>query len=190
MKKLLNLFILLATLTSCEKEMFYIECDNTYPTTQDTTSFIPVGELEGEWLLKDAIMYVTNLDMDITDSILLFVSSTTNSLRYGGSYYDFEDISKDETTWLFNYPQNTPGVGLFILDGDSISPYGLNVTYNNITVLENMVGPQQMGGSSRPIHYKMLNLQNTLVSMEVQHSYENINGYNSYYYTKLKFKKQ
>tara|TARA_R110000824_G_scaffold4236_6_gene20182 strand:- start:474 stop:1046 length:573 start_codon:yes stop_codon:yes gene_type:complete len=190
MKKLLNLFIFLITLSSCEKEIFYIECDTTYPTTQDSASFIPLGELEGKWLLKDAVMYVTNLDINVTDSIFLFMSSTTNSLRYGGSYYEFEDVSLDETTWLFNYPPNTPGIGSFILDGDSITPYGLNVTHNNITVLENMLGPQQMGGASRPIHYKMLNPQNTLVLIEVQHTYENINGYNSYYYTKLKFKKQ
>ena len=189
MKKLIYLFILSLTLISCEKENFQIDCSNPYPTTQDTTTFAPVGELEGSWILKDAIMYVTNLDFNTTDSLFLFSTSVTNSLRYGGSYYEFEDITLDETTWSFNYPKNTPGMGLFMLDGDSVNPYGLNVTPNNITVLENMVGIQQMGGSSRPIHYKMINPHNTLVFVEVQHTYENINGHNSYYYTKLKFKK-
>lgn len=190
MKKLIKLFVVLLTLTSCKKENFQIDCTNTYPTTQDTTTFIPVGELEGVWILKDAVRYMTNLDFNTTDSLFLFNNTTTNSLRYGGSYYEFEDITLNQTTWSFKYPENTPGIGLFFLDGDSITPYGLNVTTNNITVLENMIGPQQMGGSARPINYKMINPHNTLVSIEVQHSYENIDGYNSYYYTKLKFKKQ
>ena len=134
-------------------------------------------------------MYLTNLDFDVTDTLFLFSNTTTSSLRYGGSYYEFEDITLNNTKWLFDYPENTPGIGYFILDGDSINPYGLNVTTNNLTVLENMVGPQQMGGSSRPIHYEMVNPQKTIVFIEVQHTYENINGFNSYYYTKLKFKK-
>jgi len=189
MKKLLNLFLLVLSLTSCEKEVFYIECDTTYPTTQDTTIFVNSGDLEGEWLLKNATMYMTNLDFDIIDTIPLFDTTNTSSLRYGGSYYEFEDIVLDDTKWLFDYPENTPGIGYFILNGDSIVPYGLNVTSNNLTVIENMLGPQQMGGSSRPIHYQMNNLQNTLVTIEVQHTYETINGFNYYYYTQLKFKK-
>tara|TARA_R100000664_G_C2701226_1_gene101454 strand:- start:135 stop:707 length:573 start_codon:yes stop_codon:yes gene_type:complete len=189
MKKLLNLLILIICFTSCEKETFYIECTETYPTTQDTTSFVPSGELEGEWVLKNATMYITNLDFDFVDSVYLFDTTNTSSLRYGGSYYEFEDIVLDDTRWLFDYPENTPGIGYFILNGDSITPYGLNVTSNNLTVIENMIGPQQLGGSSRPIHYKMINVHNTLVEIEVQHSYENIDGFNCYYYTKLKFKK-
>ena len=134
-------------------------------------------------------MYLENLDLDTDTSMFLFDSGVNSSLRLGGSYYDFEDIVRYTTVWSFNYPNNTPGIGGFVIDYDSLVPYGLSITSNNITVIENIVGPQQLGGSGRPLHYEIIDRINNTIYIYVQEMYENINGYNCYYYSKLKFKK-
>ena len=78
----------------------------------------------------------------------------------------------------------------FFLNGDSIYPYSLYVMENNLTVCEHISGQYLMlGGSSRPINYEVIDHHNKIINIYVQETYANINGYNYYYYSKLRFKK-
>jgi len=59
-----------------------------------------------------------------------------------------------------------------------------------MTITEPLVGSYLLlGGSGRPILYEILDFENKIIMIHVQESYENINGYNCRYYSKLKFKK-
>tara|TARA_R110000823_G_scaffold257005_3_gene378813 strand:- start:6741 stop:7145 length:405 start_codon:yes stop_codon:yes gene_type:complete len=131
-----------------------------------------------------------NLETGESSELFHFQYSDTSSLRYDGSMYEFEDIIKKNTTWCFDFPLGIPGVGNFILNSDSLYPYGLSVTSNNITVTEPLIGSYLLlGGSSRPLLYEIVSLENEIVNFYVQETYENIDGYNHRYYSKLKFKK-
>jgi len=182
--------LLLILLCSCEKEYPLIECDNTYPTTQIPIEYVEVEYLEGDWLIVDGNMFMENLDLDITEEIFHFSSGVTSSLRYPNPYYDFEVITRYETVWSFIFPTQVPGFGSFMLSTDTLSSYGLNVTENHITVLEPLVGGQQlMGGSSRPLVIKRMDMVNGIIDVLVQESYDTINGYNYRYHSILTLKK-
>jgi len=189
MKNIYKLLILIL-LCSCEKEYPLIECDNTYPTTQEPIPYVEVDYLEGNWLLIDGNMFMENLDLDIQEEIFHFGGGVTSSLRYPDPYYDFEVITRYETVWSFIFPPQVPGLGSFVLNGDTLSSYGLNVTDNYITVLEPTTGGQQlMGGSSRPLVIKRMDMINGIIDVFVQESYDTIDGYNYHYYSILTFKK-
>jgi len=178
-------------LVSCVKEQVYPPCTTTYPTTQNNGGQTHVDFLNGCWSLVKGTMYVQNLDTEETSEEFLFDSGVQSSLRYDGiSLYDIESLVRYETVWCFEFPQNIPGNGVFTLNGDSIYPYGLSVTNNNITITEDISGTYSLlGGSSRPIQYEVVNIENKIINIYVQETYENIGGYNYYYFTKLRFKK-
>tara|TARA_R110000796_G_scaffold248759_1_gene375820 strand:+ start:853 stop:1431 length:579 start_codon:yes stop_codon:yes gene_type:complete len=192
MKNLIKVLCLFLVLSSCVKEPMYPPCTTVYPTTQNNGNYVETNFLDGCWVLQSGTMYVQNLDTDESSEIFLFGSGTVSSLRYDGtSLFSIETLVRYQTTWCFNFPENVPGTGSFTLNGDSIYPYGLNVTTNNITVTEDVSGNYQLiGGSSRPINYEVVNIENKIINIYVQEVYENINGYNYYYFSKLKFKKQ
>ena len=178
-------------LVSCVKEQVYPPCTTTYPTTQNNGGQTHVDFLNGCWSLVKGTMYVQNLDTEETSEEFLFDSGVQSSLRYDGiSLYDIESLVRYETVWCFEFPKNIPGNGVFTLNGDSIYPYGLSVTNNNITITEDISGTYSLlGGSSRPIQYEVVNIENKIINIYVQETYENIDGYNYYYFTKLRFKK-
>lgn len=189
MKNIIKLLCCLL-LVSCETEPLYIPCNTQYPTNQNPTSYVDVNFLDGCWNLLGGELYMENLETGESTELLHFQYSDTSSLRYNGSMYEFEDIIKKNTSWCFDFPVNVPGMGSFVLNSDSLYPYGLSVTSNNITITEPLVGSYLLlGGSSRPLVYEIISLENKIVNFYVQETYENIDGYNCRYYSKLKFKK-
>ena len=64
------------------------------------------------------------------------------------------------------------------------------MTSNNVTVTEPLIGSYLLlGGSARPIMYDIVDLKNKIIMVKIQETYENIDGYNYRYHSKLKFKK-
>ena len=105
--------------------------------------------------------------------------------------YEFEELIKNYTNWCFHLPLSIPGMGDFVLNNDTLQPYGLSTTVNNMTITEPLVGSYLLlGGSGRPVLYEILDYDDEIIMVTIQESYENIHGYNHRYYSKLKFKKQ
>jgi len=189
MKNIISL-LLIISLVSCDKEPLYIPCTETYPTTQNPGSYTGENLIDGCWLLEDGEMYMENLETNELIKLPHFNNGDTSSLRYGGSIYDFENLVKNYTSWCFYLPSNVPGMGDFVLNNDTLLPYGLSVTNNNLTVTEPLVGSYLLlGGSGRPVLYNILDLENKIIVIHIQETYKNINGYNYKYHSKLKFKK-
>jgi hypothetical protein len=189
MKKYLLVFLVLLTtvFVSCQKE------ETLVPTTQDTTQ-TPSVSIYGKWLLLDAYMYIENSTTGQKIKYSHFnPTKLTSSLRYSGAMIDFEVIEKNITTWEFTKPNQVPGYGKFILNGDSTELYGFYVTQNNWTIVEDpsITNPNQMnlGGSSRVIRAYLDDYNNNIVKFYVQEAYENINGYNCKYFNELIFQK-
>jgi len=182
--------LLILILCSCEKEYPLIECNTEYPTTQEIGEVLDFNYLNGDWLLVDGTMFINNLDLDISYEIFHFGGGPTSSLRYQSPSYDFESITRYQTSWSFKLPNNIPGFGSFVMNNDSVSPYGLNVSENHITVIESIVGSELLlGGSSRPLVIKNIDIVNDIIDVLVQETYELIDGYNHHYYSVLTFKK-
>jgi|TARA_R110000744_G_scaffold40589_3_gene92104 hypothetical protein len=189
MKTIIKLLLLLLTITGCEKDMMYPPCKPTQ-YTDDTTSYVKTHILDGTWEVRWGKMYMENLDTGEEEEIFLFNSGPIGSLRYEGSMYSFETVIRYQTTWTFNFPENTPDMGTFFLNGDSIHPYSLYITENNLTICEHLSGQYiLLGGSSRPLTYEILDYNNKIVNFYVQETYTHINGYNYRYYSKLRLKK-
>ena len=189
MKKLFYILLILV-FCSCEKNYPLIDCNVQYPTTQDTTSITEVEFLEGDWLLMNGRMFMENLDLNTSSTQYHFSNGPTSSLRYGGPLYSFEPIVRYETTWSFEFPSAVPGVGEFILNYDSLTPYGLNVHNTYLTIIEPVNGNQLLlGGSSRPITIKKIDYDNKIIKLIVQEAYQQINDYDYRYYSILTFKK-
>ena len=189
MKKLLYI-LLIFLCCSCEKNYPLIDCNAEYPTTQDTTSIIEIEFLDGDWLLMSGKMVMENLDLNTSSTQFHFSSGPTSSLRYGSPMYDFESIVRYETIWTFDFPTSVPGVGEFVLNYDTLTPYGLNVSDSYLTIIEPVVGPQLLlGGSSRPITIKLIDYDNKIINLIVQEAYQQINDYDYRYYSILTFKK-
>ncbi len=186
MKKFYNILLMfMFFFVSCEKET--IE-----PVQTEEVSVTPVEEIRiyGKWLLLDAKMYVENIETHQKTVYNHFdVNKTVSSLRYSGSIYEIEDIEQNVTTWEFHQPLNIPGNGEFILNSDTIQPYGFYVTKSNWTIVEHplafMNGGTQIGGSSRPIDALILDYDENVVNFYIQMTYESIDGYNSKYFNEL-----
>ena len=190
MKNLIKILCIVLLSVSCETEPISIPCTTPYPITQNPLTYTDVHLIDGCWELLGGKMYVENLETGESYELFHFQYSDTSSLRYNGSMYEFEDIIKKNTSWCFDFPLEVPGMGDFVLNNDSLYPYGLSVTSNNITITEPLVGSYLLlGGSSRPLLYEIVSLENKIVNFYVQETYENIDGYNHRYYSKLKFKK-
>jgi len=189
MKTTLKILALLLILSSCEKEPLLPPCAPDQYNTNTTTN-VKTNLLDGQWEIITGTMYMENLDTGEEEEVFIFSNGPTGSLRHDGSMYDFETLVRYRTTWTFNFPENTPGMGTFFLNSDSINPYSLSVTENNLTVCEHVSGQYIMlGGSSRPINYEVVDHNNKIINFYVQETYVNINGYNYRYYSKLRFKK-
>ena len=108
-----------------------------------------------------------------SDLVYDHFSSTkpTSSLRYSGAEVEFETIEQNVTTWEFIAPPNYQGYGQFILDGDTLQPYGLYILNDNWSIVEDptaTTGTTQLGGSSRPIQAVVSNYDNNQVVFTVQ----------------------
>jgi len=149
--------LLLLFFVSCKKET--IEPIDTQETVESTDEI----RLYGEWLLLDAKMYIENLETHERTVYNHFDSiKTTSSLRYSGSLYEIEDIEQNVTVWGIKQPNFVPGHGDFILNYDTIQPYGFYVTNSNWSIVEHPLsynnGGPQIGGSSRPLEAVILYL--------------------------------
>ena len=190
MKKI-AVFILLAlslAFTSCEKQV--IE-PNIPPET--VTVNVEV-DLYGEWVLRDGKMYMENLETGETIVYDHFdATQTVSSLRYSGAILEFETIERNITSWSFFSPPNVTGTGEFILDNDFAEPYGLSITYNNVTIIEHPTvttpAGMQLGGSARPISAVLIAPASDMAEFIVQEAYESISGENWRYYSILTLEK-
>tara|TARA_B100000927_G_scaffold51349_1_gene38172 strand:+ start:249 stop:830 length:582 start_codon:yes stop_codon:yes gene_type:complete len=176
--------LLLLFFVSCKKET--IEPIDTQETVESTDEI----RLYGEWLLLDAKMYIENLETHERTVYNHFDSiKTTSSLRYSGSLYEIEDIEQNVTVWGIKQPNFVPGHGDFILNYDTIQPYGFYVTNSNWSIVEHPLsynnGGPQIGGSSRPLEAVILDYEENIVNFYIQTSYENIDGWNCKYFTEL-----
>jgi len=192
MKKLL-FSLSFISLISCEKEII------VQPTPEPQNQQI---RLYGKWLLVGGSMYVENLETHSKIKYDYFgQAQTINGLKYGkkdncdnyGTHsLPFEMIKLNQTTWSFYQPQMVPGYGKFVLDSDTLNPYGFYVTKNNWTVVENPQSIQsdmQLGGSSRPISAEVYSYSDSIVYFYVQEEYTSGCNQNYKYISELKFKK-
>ena len=195
MKRLFYLFFafLFIFFTSCEKEELEdenIEVVDPYAISEEDTISI-----YGKFLLLSGKMYVTNLETNEKKVYNHFDAvKTTSSLRYSGSQYEIEDLTQNITTWEITPPPYVPGNGEFILNNDSLNPYGFHVTKSNWTIVEHSLTgnygiTQKMGGSSRPLYGYLLDKADSTVVFRLHEGYENIGGYNCRYVSELVFKK-
>jgi len=195
MKKLLYLFFAFTFIffTSCEKEELEDEnieiVDSNAVSEQDTIS------IYGKFLLLSGKMYVTNLE---TNQKVVYnhfdESKTTSSLDYYGSNYKIEDLEQNVTTWEFTPPPFVPGDGEFILNNDTLDPYGFHVTKSNWTIVEHALTgyngiTKKMGGSAKPLHGYLVDKADSTVVFRLHEDYANISGYNCKYVSELMFKK-
>lgn len=194
--KIIKLLILILIFSSCEKEPFEpippkpvtTTHTNTHSHNQDCFT------IWGDWKLIDAKMYLTNIETGEEWVENQFgYGDSIGSLRHTDPIYELELLEQNKTTWKFKRPINIPGISEFTLNNDTIDVYGLNVTNSNYSIIEhpttNNVDNLLLGGSARNITPIFDDRCKTL-EIIVQEVYENINGYNHYYYTILKFKKR
>jgi len=187
MKKFYYFILVFALLfISCEKE--FIDPIETQEEVVDTVE--QEIRLYGEWLLIDAKMYVENMETYEKTVFNHFdANRTVSSLRYSGSVYEIEDIEQNVTVWSFKQPNTVPGYGEFILNYDTIQPYGFYVTKSNWTIVEHPLaylnGGNQIGGSARPVEALIVDYEQNIVNFYVQMAYENIDGWNCKYFNEL-----
>ena len=191
MKNLIYILILTSLVfTSCKKE-------ELKPINQEIEEAATIEEgiiLYGEWILVSGKMYIENMETgEKTVYDHFSPTKTTSSLRYGGTQFEFESIEQGVTSWEFCAPPNWNGYGEFILDNDTINPYGLYVLEDNWSVVEHptaTASTMQLGGSSRPLQAVVTDYSSQQVAFTVQEAYESIDGYNCNYYSELIFEKE
>lgn len=189
MKNLALIFTIILGIgfTSCQKEDILTNQD----VVEEAGTIDNTISIFGEWLLVDGKMYMENMDTGEKTVYDHFdASKTVSSLRYEGYMFEFERIVVDSTTWTFIAPNSIPGTGEFWLDNDSIQPYGFYITNSNMSIIEHTSGPQQLGGSSRPITAYIDDYNSQTVNFYVQEAYTSINGENFKYFSELTFQKQ
>ncbi len=187
MKQFIYLIVFLFVLISCEKEE--INPNNVTPTEEAPQEI----RLYGEWLLVGGTLYLENIETHVKTKYDHFgPNKTISSLDLGGSDLEIEEIELDVTTWAFYQPYTVPGYGEFVLNHDSITPYGFYVTRHNWSIVEHPQSNQsnmQLGGSSRPISATICSMSDTTVYFYIQEAYTSINSMNYKYFSELKFKK-
>ncbi len=179
--------------TSCTKETY----EPIKPISQEIEEAGTTEEgilLYGEWKLISGKMYIENMETgEKTVYDHFSPTKTTSSLRYSGAQLEFETIEQNVTTWEFIAPPNWNGYGEFILNNDTVQPYGLYVMDENWSVIEHPTATtptMQLGGSARPLQAVVVDYGLECVAFTVQEAYEVIDGYNCNYYSELIFKKQ
>jgi hypothetical protein len=187
MKQIIYLIVFLFVLISCKKEEIK---PNVVTPTEEVPQEI---RLYGKWLLVGGSLYLENLETHEKTKYDHFgPGKTTSSLDLDGSDLEIEDIELDVTTWAFYQPYTVPGYGEFVLNNDTIQPYGFYVTKHNWSIVEHPQSTQsnmQLGGSSRPISAVICNMADTTVYFYIQEEYTSINNMNYRYISELKFKK-
>jgi len=192
MKKIFFILLSLTLIfTSCKKE------ESTLPANREELQSGVIEDgilLYGDWKLLSGKMYIENME---TGSRTVYdhfdANKTTSSLRYGGIMFELEMIEKDVTIWTFIAPPNYTGYGEFLLNHDTIQPYGLYIVDANWSIIEHptaTAATMQLGGSSRPLTAVVDSYNDDIVIFRVQEAYESINGYNCNYYSELRFQKQ
>jgi len=149
----------------------------------------PSLSIYNKWLLTGGTMYTENLETGQNISYNHFdATKTVSSLRWDGPDFPIERIVVDSTTWAFTAPVGD--YGEFILNQDTLSPYGLTATTHNITIIEHPFTSQvQMGGSARPIWIEDEDYNSGIIYLHVQEMYESIGGQNYKIYSVLEFTK-
>lgn len=184
MRKIIVILLVFSSLFSCTKE----EVATPVPSPVVSERL----DLSGKWLLISGYMYMDNVETGEKVRYSHFGSGqTTSSLRYGGAEFNIEKLNQNVTTWSF-YDPKASGDGKFILNGDSLSPYGLSITYNNWTIIEAPnagISNIQMGGSSRPIAAYTDDYVNKIGVFRIQDGYCSINGVQWTYHSELTLKK-
>ncbi len=187
MKNLLYSIIVVFSLISCQKEEIK---PNNQVTTQEQPQEI---RLYGKWLLVGGSLYLENIETHQKTKYDHFgPGKTISSLDLDGSDIEIEDIELNVTTWAFYQPYTVPGYGKFVLNNDTIQPYGFYVTKHNWSIVEHPQSTQsnmQMNGSSRPISAVICNMSDTTVYFYIQEDYTSIDNMNYKYISELKFKK-
>lgn len=159
----------------------------------------PIIQLEpismsGEWLLVGGDMYIENLDNHSKTKYNHFdINKTISSLRYEGSLYAVESLTNNVTTWTFKVPISIPNYGDFILNKDTLKPFGFYVTNSSMRIMESPTATattMQMGGSAIPImDTTIVDYNNKIIDFKVFESFITINNMNYTYFSILKFKK-
>lgn len=192
MKKFFYLLLLSITIIigSCTKD----DSDTIVPFSSGDNTNQRTISVYGKWQLVSAYMYIENLETGEKKRYSHFSDTKTiSSLRYSGSYFNFETIEKGITTWEFTMPSRIPGNGRFILNSDSTKKFAFEVTASNWTIIEDptVIDPNEMqlGGSARPLKIFIDNYDLQTCKFYVQEEYENIGNYNCKYFNELIFKK-
>ena len=195
MKKLFYLFLAFASIffVSCEKEE--LEPDYYDVSDEPTVSEDDTVSIYGKFVLLSGKMYIHNLETNQKTAYNHFDAvKTTSSLNYYGSIYDIEKLEQNVTTWEITPPPYVPGNGTFILNNDTLNPYGFHVTKSNWTIIEHPLSGSygitvKMGGSARPLNGYLISKADSTVMFKIQEDYANIGGYNCKYVNELMFKK-
>jgi hypothetical protein len=188
MKKVL-IFLVSLSFFACEKE--YIYPSDGYPIPKKDTTNQPTINPWGKFIVIDGKMYITNHETGEKTVFSHFdTNKNTSSLRWGGSYFEIEELEINKTTYSFYRPKSTPGYGNFILNNDTSKHYEVWWTLRNSSIIEDPIHPQSLlGGSSRPFQGYTLNYTDSLITMYIQEVEGSIGGYNCNYYTILTLKK-
>lgn len=191
MKTLFYLILgLFLTFTSCKKEEITPNTNGIEESSQIDGEI----RLYGKWVLLDAKMYIENMETHEKTVFNHFDEGRTiSSLRYSGPIYEIEVIEQYVTTWAFKQPKYVPGYGEFILNNDTIQPYGFYVTKSDWTIVEHPLSDNYdgmgLGGSARPIESYVVDYDDSIVNFYVQLAYENIDGWNCKYFTEMTMQK-
>ena len=190
MKKIFYLFLVLF-LFSCEKESKFASDTYNYNFTSKEDS--KKISRWGKFLVIGGTMFINNNETGEMVKYNHFDSlKTVSSLRWGGGYFEIENIEKDVTTYSFYKPFNYPGNGRLIIDDDSTKHYMVNYIGMNSTIIEDPVeGMQQqmMGGSSRPFTLYVIDYENKILGMRINQIECSINGYNCKTWNEIRLQK-
>jgi len=176
-------------LFSCRKK-------EIYPTEQLPSNVPSINETKsinswGKFLIIDAVMYVQNNE---TNEKFVFnhfgPNKDTSSLRWGGSLFEIENIVKNKTTYSFWSPSSYPGIGLFVLNGDTSKHYVVQYNGPSRSIIENpFYNEQLIGGSARPFSGQTIDYDNKIIAIQIEEVEASINGSNCKYWTQLTLKK-
>lgn len=175
--------------SSCTPLGFEDPDDQYYDSTfVATPEWDPIDFIRGRWLLTGGQFYVNNHVSDITAVNDHFDGGDTSSLNIDGTVYDFEELIRDKTTWVF-YPKNRD-INQFWLNNDSIMPFWLTNftdTVFNVNEYPVPINVQQIGGSTRPI--VIVDHSSGYMTVIVQEAEVNYQGWNVKYWSELTFRK-
>ncbi len=173
--------------------LLFSTCKKVDPPVQKTQTTEPTITLSGEWVLRSGMMYFTNSENGQKIKYSHFGGGrTTSSLRYDAILYNIEKLIQDTTTWSF-YPSKVAGsYGVFVLNNDSLHSYGLNITTDFWSIIENPTATSatmQMGGSARPFSASITDYTNKIGVFHIQNGTCSIGGYNYEYFSELTMQK-